>query len=202
MTLKQAIGIIMGANIGTTVTAWITTLAFVDSGDNWFLWLFDTDTLAPIALAIGIILIMFIKSKKSKPIGDICIGFGATLMGLTGVIMFVACPLVFRVLTPDPQVRELATQVLRIGLIAEPLFGAAIVGAGALRGTGDTFVPSMICMGSIWIVRLGMALLLVGRFGLHGMWIAMATELCIRGLLMLHRQKTTKYYDRYIQTAK
>ena len=82
LTLKQAVSIVLGANIGTTVTAWITTLAFVDSGDNWFLWLFDTDTLAPIALAIGIILIMFIKSKKSKTIGDISMGFGILFVGL------------------------------------------------------------------------------------------------------------------------
>ena len=83
LTLKQAVSIVMGANIGTTMTAWITTLAFVDNGgDNWLLWLFDTDTLAPIALLIGIILIMFIKTKKSKTIGDICIGFGILFVGL------------------------------------------------------------------------------------------------------------------------
>jgi len=82
LTLKQAISIVLGANIGTTVTAWITTLAFVDSGDNWFLWLFDTDTLAPIALTIGIVLVMFIKTKKSKTVGDICIGFGILFVGL------------------------------------------------------------------------------------------------------------------------
>ena len=82
LSLKQAVSIVLGANIGTTVTAWITTLAFVDAGDNWFLWLFDTDTLAPIALAIGIVLIMFIKSKKSKTVGDICIGFGILFVGL------------------------------------------------------------------------------------------------------------------------
>ena len=82
LTLKQAVSIVMGANIGTTMTAWITTLAFVESGDNWLLWLFDTDTLAPIALFAGIILIMFIKSKKTKTIGDICIGFGILFVGL------------------------------------------------------------------------------------------------------------------------
>lgn len=82
LTLKQAVSIVLGANIGTTVTAWITTLAFVEAGDNWFLWLFDTDTLAPIALAIGIVLIMFIKSKNSKTVGDICIGFGILFVGL------------------------------------------------------------------------------------------------------------------------
>ena len=82
LSLKQAVSIVMGANIGTTITAWITTLAFVDAGDNWFLWLFDTDTLAPIALAIGIVLIMFIKGKKAKTVGDICMGFGILFIGL------------------------------------------------------------------------------------------------------------------------
>ncbi len=82
LNLKQAVSIVLGANIGTTVTAWITTLAFVESGDNWLLWLFDTDTLAPIALAIGIVLIMFVKTGKSKTIGDICIGFGILFVGL------------------------------------------------------------------------------------------------------------------------
>ena len=83
LTLKQAVSIVMGANIGTTMTAWITTLAFVESdGNNWLLWLFDTDTLAPIALLIGIILIMFIKGHKTKNAGDICIGFGILFVGL------------------------------------------------------------------------------------------------------------------------
>lgn len=140
--------------------------------------------------------------KLAKRYGYICTAMGGILMGITALLMFIICPFVFTMLTPDPAVRVLATQVLRIGLIAEPLFGVSIVGVGALRGVGDTFVPSMLCLGSIWIVRLGLALLLVSRLGLHGMWIAMATELCIRGLLMLHRQKTTKYFDRYIQTAK
>ena len=83
LNLKQAVSIVMGANIGTTITAWITTLAFVDNGgDNWLLWLFDTDTLAPIALLVGIVLIMFVKTHKSKTIGDICIGFGILFVGL------------------------------------------------------------------------------------------------------------------------
>ncbi len=82
LTLRQAVSIVMGANIGTTITAWLTNLAFMDAGDNWFLWLFDTDTLAPIALVIGIVLIMFIKTNKVKTVGDICIGFGILFVGL------------------------------------------------------------------------------------------------------------------------
>ena len=82
LNLKQAVSIVMGANIGTTITAQIIRLSDVEANGNFFMMLFDTDTLAPIALVIGIILIMFIKSKKAKPIGDICIGFGVLFIGL------------------------------------------------------------------------------------------------------------------------
>ena len=82
LNLKQAVSIVMGANIGTTITAQIIRLGSIESDGSWFLWLFDTDTLAPIALIIGIILIMFVKNKSSKPIGDICIGFGVLFVGL------------------------------------------------------------------------------------------------------------------------
>jgi len=83
LNLKQAVSIVMGANIGTTVTAQIIRLGSIESDGSWLLWLFDTDTLAPIALVIGIVLLMFIKSKNSKPIGDICIGFGVLFVGLS-----------------------------------------------------------------------------------------------------------------------
>ena len=82
LNLKQAVSVVMGANIGTTITAQIIRLGSIESDGSWLLWLFDTDTLAPIALVIGIVLVMFIKSKSSKTIGDICIGFGVLFVGL------------------------------------------------------------------------------------------------------------------------
>lgn len=83
LNLKQAVSIVMGANIGTTVTAWIIQLGSIESDGSFLLWLFNTDTLAPIALIIGIILLMFVKTKASKPVGDICIGFGVLFIGLS-----------------------------------------------------------------------------------------------------------------------
>jgi len=83
LNLKQAVSIVMGANIGTTITAWIIQLGSIEADGSWLLWLFDTDTLAPIALVIGIILLMFIKKQKLKPIGDIAIGFGVLFVGLS-----------------------------------------------------------------------------------------------------------------------
>lgn len=137
------------------------------------------------------------ETRLARQQGNICTAMGALFMAVTAGIMALICPWVFRLLTPDESVRALATQVLRIALLAEPLYGVSIVAAGALRGTGDTLVPSIMNLCSIWIVRLGLALVLVPRMGLRGMWIAMAVELCVRGLLMLFRQLTTKYYEKY-----
>lgn len=132
---------------------------------------------------------------QARRYGNICTALGGALMGCTGLLMMIFCPFVFRLLTPVAEVRTLAAQVLRIGLLAEPLFGVSIAAAGALRGAGDTLVPSLLNLSSIWIVRLGLSLLLVGKLGLRGMWIAMAIELCVRGALMLWRQKTSKFYE-------
>lgn len=132
---------------------------------------------------------------QARRYGSICTALGGALMGCTGLLMIIFCPFVFRLLTPVAEVRTLAAQALRIGLLAEPLFGVSIAAAGALRGAGDTLVPSLLNLGSIWIVRLGLSLLLVGKLGLRGMWIAMAIELCVRGALMLWRQKTSKFYE-------
>lgn len=134
-------------------------------------------------------------AAQARRYGNICTALGGALMGCTGLLMMIFCPFVFRLLTPVAEVRTLAAQALRIGLLAEPLFGVSIAAAGALRGAGDTLVPSLLNLGSIWIVRLGLALLLVGKLGLRGMWIAMAIELCVRGALMLWRQKTSKFYE-------
>lgn len=136
-------------------------------------------------------------SARARRYGSICTAMGAAMMGVTGVLMMLLCPLVFAMLTPDQAVRDLAAQVLRIELIAEPLFGVSIVAAGALRGAGDTLVPSLLNLGSIWGVRIVLAMVLVGPLGLHGMWIAMGVELCVRGALLLWRQKTSRYYELY-----
>jgi len=131
--------------------------------------------------------------RLARRYGYITVAFGSAIMALTGMFMFVGCPLVFRLLTPVEEVQALAAQILRIGLIAEPLYGVSMVSSGALRGAEDTLVPSILNLFSIWVVRLGLALILVPRYGIHGMWIAMAVELCVRGLLLLYRQIRSKY---------
>lgn len=81
MKLKQAVGIIMGANIGTTVTAWILSLSGIE-GDNFFLTLCKPTTFSPILAGIGIIMIMFTKSSKNKNFASILIGFAILMFGM------------------------------------------------------------------------------------------------------------------------
>ena len=82
LNLKQAVSIVLGANIGTTVTAQIIRLMDIDSGGNMILEFFKPSTLAPIAMVAGIILIMFVKKSNSKPLGEIFAGFGVLFTGL------------------------------------------------------------------------------------------------------------------------
>ena len=82
LNLKQAVCIVLGANIGTTVTAQIIRLMDIDSSSNVFLEVFKPSTLAPIAMLIAVILIMFIKSPKTKAAGSIFAGFAVLFTGL------------------------------------------------------------------------------------------------------------------------
>ena len=81
MTLKQAVGVIMGSNVGTTVTAWILSLSGLE-GDSFLVQVLKPSTLAPLLGTIGIILYMFTKSEKSKNIGTILLGFMALMTGM------------------------------------------------------------------------------------------------------------------------
>ncbi len=81
MNLRQAIHVIMGANIGTTVTAWVLSLGGI-SGDSIFLRLLKPMSFTPVLALIGIILYMFAKSKRKKDIGVILLGFAVLMFGM------------------------------------------------------------------------------------------------------------------------
>ncbi len=81
MTLKQAINVIMGANIGTTVTAWILSLSGIDSG-SLFLRLLKPSSFTPVLASAGIILYLFCKGHKKKDTGIILLGFATLMFGM------------------------------------------------------------------------------------------------------------------------
>lgn len=136
------------------------------------------------------------RKELAKSFAWITTVFGIAIMGCTAVIMFLLCPFVFEFLTPDTAVQALGIKVLRIELFAEPLYAASIVATGALRGAGDTFIPSIMNLVSIWGVRLVLAFILVPIYGLSGAWIAMCIELCFRGTIFLIRLARGKWLDK------
>lgn len=83
MALEQTVGVIFGSNIGTTLTAWILSLAGIEGGGNFFLELLKPKNFSPIVALIGIILIMMSKSDRKKDIGTIMVGFAVLMFGMT-----------------------------------------------------------------------------------------------------------------------
>jgi len=81
MKLQQAVGIIMGANIGTTATAWILSLSGIDS-DSFFVQMLKPTSFSPILAIIGVVIIMFAKKDKFKPVAAIMIGFAILMFGM------------------------------------------------------------------------------------------------------------------------
>lgn len=133
------------------------------------------------------------KKELAKRYAWLSVFLGVGIMSVMGIFMYLLSPCVFAVLTPDEEVRLLGTQVLRIEAFAEPLFAASIVAAGALRGAGDTRVPSILNLVSMWGVRITAAAFLAPRLGLHGVWLAMCGELWVRGILFLIRLKQGRW---------
>lgn len=81
MTLRQAINVIMGANVGTTVTAWLLSLAGIDSGSLW-IQLLKPSSFTPVLALVGIIFYMFCKDAKKKDTGTILLGFATLMFGM------------------------------------------------------------------------------------------------------------------------
>ena len=81
MKLSQAVGVIMGANIGTTITSWILSLTGIQS-DNFIIQMFKPTSFSPVLAIIGVIFILFINDSKKKDIGSIFIGFAILMYGM------------------------------------------------------------------------------------------------------------------------
>lgn len=116
MKLSQAIGIIMGANIGTTVTSWILSLTGIEGG-NFFVQLCKPSAFSPVLAAVGVVLLLFSKSEKKHDIGTIMLGFAVLMFGMEAMSDAV------KPLGDIPQFTHILT------VVSNPFFG---VFAGAL----------------------------------------------------------------------
>ena len=115
------------------------------------------------------------------------VGLGITVMTIMGVMMWIFAPELMGVMSPVEEVIAQGTEVLRIEAWAEPMFAAAIVVNGVFIGAGDTIIPAIMSLGSMWAVRLTLAATLAPKYGLKGVWTAMAIELTFRGCIFLIR---------------
>lgn len=129
MKLSQTIGIIMGANIGTTVTSWLLSLTGI-GGSNIFVRLLKPSSFSPVLAVIGIALIMFSKSDKKKDIGNILIGFAVLMFGMETMSGAVA---------PLAEVKEFTDILVMfsnpfLGMLAGALLTAVIQSSSASVG--------------------------------------------------------------------
>lgn len=118
-------------------------------------------------------------------LGWVTVLLGMAIMLVASTAMYLLAPWIIGLLSPDAQVVALGTEVLRIVVFAEPLFGAAIITVGVFQGAGRSILCTILNFASMWGIRIPLILLLVPGMGLRGAWIAMCIELCFRGLLFL-----------------
>ena len=129
MKLSQAVGVIMGANIGTTITSWILSLTGIQS-DNFIIQMFKPTSFSPVLAIIGVIFILFINDSKKKDIGSIFIGFAILMYGMD---------MMSSAVKPLAEVPEFTNMLLKfsnplLGVIAGALLTAVIQSSSASVG--------------------------------------------------------------------
>ncbi len=129
MTLRQSIGVIMGANIGTTVTAWILSLSGIE-GNSLLVQMFKPSTFTPILAVIGIVLYLFLKNDKKKDTGMILLGFATLMFGMEAMSAAVS---VLRDVTEFSRLFLLFTDPL-LGVLAGALLTGIIQSSSASVG--------------------------------------------------------------------
>ena len=127
------------------------------------------------------------RKDLMKRFATITVLMGVVTMTVMGVMMYFGAELMMSFMSPVQEIVDLGAECLRIEAWAEPLYATAIVSYGVMVGAGDTFMPCITNLGSMWIVRITLAIFLASTIGLIGVWIAMCIELCVRGTLFLIR---------------
>ena len=117
---------------------------------------------------------------------------GVSVMTLLAVVMYAYAPELMALMTPDPAVQAQSVIALRIEAFAEPMYAASIVTYSVFVGLGDTLIPCVMNLSTIWLVRIPLAWVLSRTMGFPGVWVAMAVELTVRGLLFLARMRLKK----------
>ena len=156
ISLRQSLGIIIGANVGTTITGQIIRLLDLNTSGTWFLQFLKPSTLAPLALIVGIVIIMGMKAESSNKIGQIIIGFGILFSGLMNMTDAVS------VLSDSGIVERLLSRLGENPFLGY-LFGAGVAfvlqSSSATVGILQAFSTSgQMTFGNIYVVLVGIYL--------------------------------------------
>ena len=138
------------------------------------------------------------RKRLTRSLAWITVSLGMVIMGAMAVLMYAFAPQMMAIMSPVPEVVELGARCLRIEALAEPLFAASIISYGVFVGAGSTLLPCGINLVSMWIVRLGLSALMVTTMGLYGVWMAMAIELCFRGIVYLIALSSKRWLNKSV----
>lgn len=138
----------------------------------------------------------------ARKFANLCTLWGTLLMSFMGLMLYVFAPHLMRFFTTDEAVITLGTTILRIEAFAEPAFGLSMLAFGVFRGAGDTRRPFYISIAGMWLLRLPLAYLLLKTttLGLLGIWIAMASDLTLRGIICLVQYRKFTWLDSQKET--
>ena len=125
------------------------------------------------------------RKDITYPLSRLVVVLGMGVMIISGILMYLFAPQMMALLSTDPAVIALGVAVLRIEAFAEPLYAASLVVSGVFQGAGRTVIATVITAVTMWGIRVPFSALLAPRFGLHGVWFAMALQLSVSGLLFL-----------------
>ncbi|MBR2104351.1 MAG: MATE family efflux transporter [Bacteroidales bacterium] len=125
------------------------------------------------------------RKRLAKSFAKITVLSGMIVLTVMSLIMFLTARYAMSLMTPVDEIIDLGTTILRIESFAEPFFGAAIVCYGVFVGAGSSVAPIAINVSSMWIIRIPLSFFIVGKMGLTGVWVVMASEIAARGIIHL-----------------
>ncbi len=127
------------------------------------------------------------RKDMNARLSRLVVGVGIVIMIGCSTLLFLFAPQMIGMLSPDPEIRALGTALLRIIAFEETFYAAAVVSNGVFRGRGDTLVPSIMTLISMWGVRIPLSAWCAMHYGLKGSWAAVGCELVFRGVIFLVR---------------
>ncbi|MBR6277872.1 MAG: MATE family efflux transporter [Bacteroidales bacterium] len=135
------------------------------------------------------------RKNLAKSFAKITTIISMLVLTAMSTIMFLSARFMFSLMTDNQEIIELGTTILRIEAFAEPFFGAAIICYSCFVAAGNSLLPNIINITSMWIIRIPLVMYMANFNGLIGVWTAMCIELIIRGSIFLYYLRSPKWLN-------